>query len=129
MKILGALMSSLLVLVAGFPVAFVMRMCVHHYAFLGMSKTRKKKIIKELSWFRRILMFYALKYNYQKRALFCILCYYIFCTCWILFICLVAVNVFIDLSAIPWLWLKRITSSSILLCLFSVFLTPKKKKK
>lgn len=103
MKIFGALAGLLLWGVTGLSAVFVIRICVHHFAFWGMSKTRKKKILKELSFQRRMFMFYALKYNCRKRTIFCIFCYYIFCICLIMSLYFISANVFMNFHSISWL--------------------------
>lgn len=126
--------------IGSMPLIYLLRLCVNRYAFYGMSKTRRKKIIAEQSALNRIFMIYAVKYNYPARTWWCLICYYVFCVSllWLIYSFFIVgnANFFfsrefrenIHLSNISIIFLYAFYFSP-LLSLFSIFVPLKSKKK
>jgi len=113
---------------AGILYLISMRYFVHICCFYGMSKTRKRKILKTQIWWQKILMSYALKHNQRRRTLFCLFCYYVFCIGWSCFVTAIVLAMFIpDLSSSPWIELLIAAWIAFYVCGFS-FLFPLKKE-
>ncbi|WP_101909221.1 hypothetical protein [Marasmitruncus massiliensis] len=110
----------------------LLRKCVYHFAFYGMSKTRKKKICREQSMKDKILLSCVLKYNNPDMTKWCFIWYHVFTVTAIVFIILAAINIFVtpttQIQALAF-WLGLLLRVSFCLCLFSVVLKPAKNHK
>lgn len=79
----------------GFMYVCFIRMFTHEHCFFGMSKTRKRKILRSQSRFSYFFMTYAPKYNNPKRTWLCVICYYLHLICLIGSIGLIWFNVLV----------------------------------
>lgn len=108
----------------------LLRKCIYHFAFYGMSKTRKRKIRNEMKTKDKILLFYTLKYRNRGMTRWCIICYYIFSVCVISTIILTVIIAFMHLSfnsilQNPLTWTRLLSRLSFALGFFSLFIKAK----
>ena len=126
--VLGAFLFSL----GGALFAYMHRFMVHYYAFKGMSKSNRIKTIKKQVFLKKVLMTYAIKSNSTKYyshigTCWCLICYYVYCICFIVFMSAFFVSIFSEISGM-WTESARIAGISIFLSLISVVLPFKKTK-
>lgn len=94
-------LSAFLYIAGGLLITYLIRYCVHQYAFNGMSKTAKRKTIEEQSRLRRLFMTYATKSNQTKYyspigTYWCLVCYFIYVIIFILIAAISCVQVFFE---------------------------------
>ena len=93
----NAFLVALAFTVGGFLlIALVVRPSIYYHAFYGMSKTRRRKIVKGQNRLNYILMTYVTKYSYPKATLACLVLYWLYCLALILVLFFSLVNVFIE---------------------------------
>ena len=99
------LLIGLGMIVGGFMfIALITRSCTYYHAFYGMSKTRRRKIVKAMraqSRFNYIFMPYLMKYNYPKMTKFCLLLYWLHLASSIFVACSFLIFAFIEITLPP----------------------------
>ena len=138
-SITSATLVTLVLIVGGLLIVYVLRYIVHFYAFNGMSKTNERKIKRSQSRLSRIFMTYATKSNPTKYypplgTWLSLICYYTFCFSVILFLFFLWIEIFfeyglgiidpfnwnptldfiLDLMLIPLLWAPMVSTLSVL---------------
>ena len=75
----------------------IVRSDIYYHAFYGMSKTRKRKLVKAQSRFNYISMAFVKNYNYQRMTWFCLVLYWIYLISLVLSICISIVGIFVEI--------------------------------
>ena len=97
----NALIIAFAFILGGVVFIPIVRSDIYYHAFYGMSKTRKRKLVKAQSRFNYISMAYVKNYNYQRMTWFCLVLYWIYLISLILSVCISIVGIFIEIYLPP----------------------------
>ena len=74
--IVATILFSIAFISGALLITWLSRRGIYYHAFYGMSKTRRRKIIKLQSRLQYIHMLYLTKYNYPKTTWICLILYW-----------------------------------------------------
>lgn len=125
---LGLSIFSLMLVLISLPVLYILRWWAYNSAFEGMSKTGRRKILKEQSQLRKHTLFFLLEYKNPVKTKRKIAFYYsyifIILTFLVLLVLRVKENVLVN--EVQWIWTGKLLLDVVIGLVFLRQTGPKK---